>query len=511
MRPVLRGGLIAAVMLAAACAARAPARTSPVDLDTADEAVHAGCYTCLREARDRYDRALAHADPQPRAVVGAFETSLLLALREKELGLGSGPSIARARELAGRQPDPALAATLVELAEEVRGEGAGIDPEERAERTRLRRVPPARLDISLLPPDGLPFSSIATAYLWLTLECEHPVARRSLEPETVRIRAGDSSLVRFRLGLCHGGPVEVFTALRDGDGRWTEISFFEGRLLTSDPQTLTPGVAALRVAHEALPASPAVTMTLADAERTLRDMDAALAHYDEVLSGAPTHRDALLGRTYALTQLERHEEGIAGATRLIDLGTWYLGDAYYLRAWNEYQLKDLDAAWRDIERATQLRSSTDVFTLAGLVAYARKDLDTARERFSRAWTLDRTNCSAEQYLGIVKAEQRAWAEAAPVFSTAMGCFTAAAAKARTELAQVEAADTAPDFKARQAAEHQKIIEDSDLQAARCAYNAAQGFARVGRRDEARQHLGTALEHPELKPQAETLRRLIDPR
>jgi tetratricopeptide (TPR) repeat protein len=273
---------------------------------------------------------------------------------------------------------------------------------------------------------------------------------------------------------------------------------------------LSSGVAALRAAHDTLPASAAITITLAEAERALREMEAALAHYDEVLDAMPTHRDALLGRTFALTHLLRQDDAIASATRLIDLGIWYLADAYYLRAWNRYQLKRHDAAWTDVEQAIQLRSSTEVYTLAGLVAYARQDLETARDRFARAWSLDHSNCSAEQYLGIVQAEQNAWADAGPVFSTAMTCFASAAAKARTELAAIQAADTPPDFKARMTAEQQDIIDESELQAARCAYNGAQAYVRVGQRDTALRLITTALQHAELKPQAEILRRLIDP-
>lgn len=424
------------------------------------------------------------------------------------MGLSPAAALGRARELASVQADPALSNTLVDLAEQVRGELAGVDPEERTERMRLRRGPRPRMDASLLATDAATPGSLARHYLWLTLECEHPQARASVTEDDVRARAGSSPLIRFRLTTCLGGSLDSFDVLRKADARWVELPFFEGRMLISDPRTLPQGIDALRAAHDSLKDSPAITMTLADAERVYREIEAALGHYDEVLSSSPSHRDALLGRAFALTHLKRHADGVTAATALIDLGTWHLADAYYLRAWNEYQLKRLDEAWTDIERASSLRSSTDVFMLAGLVAYARQDLDTARARFERAYLLDRSNCSAEQYLGIVLAEQQTWQAAAPVFSTAMSCFADASATARTELAQIEAADTPDDFKAREAATRRELIAESDLQGARCSYNAAQAYARVGLRDEARRHLAPALAHDELREQAEKLRVLL---
>ena len=43
----------------------------------------------------------------------------------------------------------------------------------------------------------------------------------------------------------------------------------------------------------------------------------------------PDHREALLGRTVCLTHLSRHDEAIAAATRLIELGMYHVGEAQY--------------------------------------------------------------------------------------------------------------------------------------------------------------------------------------
>jgi hypothetical protein len=230
-----------------------------------------------------------------------------------------------------------------------------------------------------------------------------------------------------------------------------------------------------------------------------------------VLALGPTQRDAMLGRVICLTYLKRPQEAIDAATRMLDLGTWLIGDALYWRAWNEYQLEAMDRAWEDVERATALVNNTNVYTLGGLVAYARRELDPARDRFERASQMDAANCDALSYLGIVRAEQDAWPAAADAFSSATTCATTAAEKAARDLAHLERSDQPEEFKLRQAAEFRVIIADAETQAATAAYNAGNAYARAGHRDLALARLEVAARHPSLKAKAEALRALLAPR
>ncbi len=104
--------------------------------------------------------------------------------------------------------------------------------------------------------------------------------------------------------------------------------------------------------------------------------------------------DARLGRLRNLSYLHAADDAIAAATAIIDTGTWHVGDAYYWRAWNRYQARQLDEAWADVRQAMSLLSNTAVYALAGSIAYARKDLDTAVAHFNRAFEIDPSNCLA---------------------------------------------------------------------------------------------------------------------
>src|SRR5262245_1434726 len=127
---------IAVVMLAASCAPRAkratPARLA--ELARADALVLDGCYRCLQQAREIYA-----ADQS--ALRKAFDMTLLLAARAKELGLASEPEVSRARELlkdlSARDKTPQLEAQLsarIDAVESIVGDISGLDSEERLQR-----------------------------------------------------------------------------------------------------------------------------------------------------------------------------------------------------------------------------------------------------------------------------------------------------------------------------------------------------------------------------------------
>jgi tetratricopeptide (TPR) repeat protein len=190
---------------------------------------------------------------------------------------------------------------------------------------------------------------------------------------------------------------------------------------------------------------------------------------------------------------------------MIELGTWHIGDAYYWRAWNRYHHQELETAWADVEEGTRLLVTTSVYTLAGFIAFARKELDTAIQRFDRAFTLDRTNCEAVWTGAMVHVAQQAWVSAAPKFVAAAGCFSWTAAEARTDVQRVQAATYAEALKTRRIEAAQKRLETAEHRRAQSAFNAAQSFLRIGQKAEALIQLETAAEHPLMRDKAASLK------
>jgi tetratricopeptide (TPR) repeat protein len=513
-------GVLAALI--AACAARGSSPALIAELGRAQSLVAAGCYRCLEEALTTYERLAAVPNGPVQAHRGAFEAAVLLAVRAKELGLPQEQWLQRARDLApaavpANKSQPPTAGLLapaayLDVLPLVPGEVSGYPPEERDQRSRERSVLWPR-DAGLPPPRVALTAALATdvvaQYLALAVDCEDARARKEVKADEVLARHR-TPLIRFRLALCALAP-DQFTALPTADARWLETAFFSGRIEMARYPVPDVGKAAeyFAAAHEAFPESTAMTLALATARNALTEYDVALGLFDNVLGVYPTHRDALLGRVMSLSYLTRHREAIATATRMIELGTYHIGDAYYWRAWNRYSVQELPEAWDDVERATKLMVNTAVYTLAGFIAYARKEFDTAIDRFTQAFKLDRTNCEAVYAEALVHVDKQAWTVAGARFATGIGCYAAAAERGRRDLTATENADAAPTIKARKIATLRKQIDTSEHRRAQSAFNAAASYARIGQKNEASAYVDIAAEHPLLKEKATALKASID--
>ena len=504
------------LLLLTQCAARKPALTPAelADAGRAEALMRDGCYTCLRDAAGIYARLTEPATRKApeRVLRGAFDTAVLLAVREKELGLTPDASLAHARELAARLPDerPAAGATraarpgaaagqapaahtrpaeLLAAAEAVFGDVTKLDSEERLQHEQRKPVSTLPLATTSDPTASDPAASnLVGAYLAIAIHCEQPrgaapmpgaQAAADLLSAIARDESTSPPLLRYRAAICSGEPATL-RRMREADPRWAEIDFFEGKYEMGSPaRSADPERAAVLLtrAATAFPESIAIRLMLANAQELAGDAAVALDAFDRVLAARPGHVDARLGRLRTLSYLARADEAIATATILIDAGAWHVGDAYYWRAWNRYQSRRLDEAWADVKQALSLLSNTAVYALAGSIAYARKELDTAVTHFDRAFEIDPSNCLAVWSSGLVHTERAAWPAAAVSFSKATSCFATAAANARTELAGIEKAALAPATKERRLASTRKRLESAEDLRGQAALNAARSVMR----------------------------------
>ncbi len=354
-------------------------------------------------------------------------------------------------------------------------------------------------------------TSFVAEYLALAIDCDFLLSREALAVDALLTKHAASPLLRFRVALC--GRRGAIGALRAEDSRWTDALFFEGRAemtaaqeRAADPDKALPLYVA---AHDAFPESIAMTLAVANVNDSLANFEPALAAYDSVLDISSTHRDAMLGRVKSLSYLARHVEAVDAATKMIALGTWLIGDAYYWRAWNRYSLKAYEPAWDDVEHAIKLQSNSAVYMLAGLIAYERKDLPTAILRFDRSYQLDASNCDAEWMSALVNVDQTFYGEASPKFTRAMSCLVSTAARAKDDLAALEQSNRTLAQKAKQAATLRSRIETSEERAAQSAFNAAQCYALVGNRSMALTHVDVAMAHPKMREKAAALKAAIE--
>jgi tetratricopeptide (TPR) repeat protein len=513
------------------CAARGPSPQVIAEFGKANSLLREGCYTCLKEAQTIFERLSAPPKPASGALRGAFDATVLIAMREKELGLPADASLDRARQHATHLVDPkekgATApaslspAALLAAAELVVGETAGLDPEMRSKLIGVRGRPPVAKDNPQRRAlDAWVDTDVVAQYVALMIDCEQLNMRESVRPADVLAKYTGVPLIAFRLAVCGGFGAPQAAPLRAANPRFLDTLPWEARRAVIGSQTeaidLYKGADLLGQAHAAFPSSHWLATFGGRTYQSIAEFERSLALYDSVLADMPTHRDAMLGRVTSLSYLMRHQEAIVTTTRMIELGTWHIGDAYYWRAWNQYNLKALDPAWSDVEVAIKMLQTTNVYMLAGLIAYDRKDLPTAILRFDRAFELDVTNCDAVWMSGLVHVDREAWPLASPKFARAMSCFSNASAQAKSDLANLDAEVKRaggvllpPGREQRQRTKLTRDMEVAAERSAQSAFNAAQGFARMGQKAMALAHAERAIAHPRMKEKAEALKAAIE--
>jgi tetratricopeptide (TPR) repeat protein len=508
------------------------------EMAKAGSLMKAGCYRCLQESLAIYQRLAAMQRPPAGAEKGAFDAAILVAVREKELGIPADESMERALRLASQPASQALRLAsqpaspadslaqgnpgplaVVEAARLVVGELSGYDPEQRAQLTGRGRPPIGLTNPVRRALDEALETELATVYVGLTIDCESSLLVETVDLPALMTLYDGVPLMQFRLSRC-GRPAIAprLAALRAGDPRWADTLFWEARAaLTGSAATGIDFPRALALFNEgraAFPGSLAMTMSWANTNMSAEEFESSLAGFDEVLAKFPTHRDALIGRATALSYLMRHTEAVEATSSVIDLGTWHIGDAYYWRAWNRYHLKEYEAAWADAEHAIKGLSNTRVYTLAGLIAYARKEVPTAIQRFDRAYEIDSSNCDATWMSGLASIDLNELAVAAPKFTRAMSCFVKSAAALREDAQRIDGtiARRGTPATARETRQRERALRDAenaDERSAQSAFNAAQCLARTGDKAQALTHVEVAAQHPRMREKALALKAAIE--
>ena len=479
--------LFAVAIVAPACAARTTPAEQPVRSDQlgqragtaaprSDPAalVAEGCFTCLQDAL-----AAAAAEHDDALV---FEIASLLALRAKELGMPAN----RWNDLAAAaQPIGRAWALYAEIVAAIPPDPLGGDREVLLTQTVPRRQIAAALDLWRASLREGPGTAMFRAYLQLSLACPFVGAEEWAHVvEETTATLGDAPLVQYRVGFC-GGEQDAprLYALRIAHPKFADADYALGRLALQSAESPDEDEALrrFRAAAAAFPDSSAILTSLGQVHESREEWTEALAAHDAALALVPTHRDSLLGRTIALSNLLRREEAIASATRLVELGNWFIGQAYYWRAWNHFHLEAYGPARADADSAKAAVSDPAVLVLSGMIDWRQRRLPSAEREFTAARQLDAQQCEAGSFLGAVLAEQSRLSEALATFVDAKQCFATAIEARRETIAKIDSSRASEDTKRRQRDTHERAIADA-----------------TGRRDEAdanekrlRQQLGSA--------------------
>jgi tetratricopeptide (TPR) repeat protein len=289
------------------------------------------------------------------------------------------------------------------------------------------------------------------------------------------------ALVRFRAGLCRTKGPSVFAEIREADPEFVEADYVLGVYALGERPRPDYDAALERLinAADAFPQSPTIWSALGELRQLREEWIEALAAYDHLIERVGTHRDALLGRTVALSRLERHEQAIAAASRVIDLGGWYIGQASYWRAWNELALDQLAMARADADRAKTQMVNAAVFLVSGLIERRFTRLESAEREFDQAHSLDASACDASFYLGVVRGERAKLETARTALMESDTCYTGIIAALHRRIDEITAGPGRADLIARLVAGQQRAIDDAQMRLDEAGTLISQIAARLG--------------------------------
>jgi tetratricopeptide (TPR) repeat protein len=442
-------------LAASGCASRqrtvpvAPAAPPTRDIESL---IERGCYNCLQQALALADqRSLPHL---------AFEAAALLTLRATELGMPADDWMARVRALAAGD------ATRTEYVEMV----AALPPDPlRGRRDDLLVETQVRNRIQkLLASVGSWYDTLHTdtqslafrRYLEVTLLCSVDLRNERFDRLDALVpQLPDLPLLKYRVGICLDQYQPQLLAIQAEVPEFVDADYALGRYALRDPQAPDPDAAMRRFksAAAAFPSSTSIPTAIGNLYQAWEEWPNALAAFDQALALLPSHPDAQIGRVISLSQLERHQDAIAAATQLIDGGRWHLGQAFYWRAWNYFNLGNNQAARSDADRTRTLMVNPGVFLLSGLIEWRFLRREPAETEFQEALKMDFGQCEAAFYLGGVRYELRRVPEALAAMNQARQCYDLALAVRRKLFEDAIAKAVTPEAKARESARHERAI------------------------------------------------------
>jgi tetratricopeptide (TPR) repeat protein len=441
------------VLVSSACAARtppaAPATPPALEFDeAADRLIRHGCYRCLEQA---YELAQSHG-----ARMQAFEAATLLTLRSKELGLPSDEWLDRARALAGT--DTALTPYL---------DIVDVVPPDRLSENRdalfdIRRRTRAKASLDTWRTqlrDGAG-SDAFRGYLDVALICAFGTLKETPDSYTGTLDpVATTPLFQYAVGACDVSHGARLSSLRASDADFVDADYALGRYALDDPLNPNAEESLKRweTAARAFPRSPAIATHIGNLFRMWEDWTPALAAFDAALAVAPTHPEATIGRAVSLSRLERSEEAIATATRLIDGGQWLLGEAYYWRAWNYLRLENMHEARSDADRARMFMSNAGVMVLSGVIEWRLGRLENAEKDFEGALAIDLGECEAAYNLGVVRDRLGKLSEALAAFKQSGQCYDLSIALRREAIDKIKNGPGTDTLKARDSARHERVL------------------------------------------------------
>lgn len=460
-------------------------------------------YVSLKQAFRIYENLCDQPELRAGAVPPLATTALLLAAREKELGISSRAFLAKALEVIRENPHLGSFAPYAKIAGFfwVQGRGTMRDIDERFP-WKMTDEELRGLDAELKERARV---DEFCAYMYLVLRCAfaNPYDTKGGLGELLALHP-DSTLLKYKRAICPERKADLLEALLEENPQFYEAMYFlgdealqQGFLLKAEGHLLA--------AYQGIPESPQITISLATVAFGIEEFERSLDYFEETLAMAPDYRDALLGKAICLSYLGRPVEAIAVCRKIIGLDFWLMGESYYWLAWNQHELKENAAAAESIEQSKgRLPTSSEVFTLSGTIALESGDLAKAEKDLQEALQYPPANGEAMLQLGNLYAKKKDWPRSADHFEKAGFLYQDTAAELKAKITELEKSELAAERKQRLLRRKMRQMDTAVLTKATAFYNAAAGYFNAGQKYKALEMAARAVEHPALREKAEEL-------
>jgi len=477
-------------------------------ISRADALFQKGSYSALKQAFDIYESCYVSPEYRQASAPKLIKASLLLSVREKELGISNTFYLDRAlalirvdRALAGYSVYSDIAAVLW-----VQGKGVMRDIDTRFAwndiASRLKKAEPELAEAAAR--DGF------SAYMYAVYKCafnpDHGVPLFQEKDDLARVWGlfPVSPLLKFKRAICPRENPGLLKELLAPDPEFFEADYFLGNEALSRGNLLEAEEFYLK-SLAGIPGSPQTTISLAAIAFAMEEFERSLEHYEKTLALAPSYRDALLGKAMCLSYLDRPTEAIPVCRKLIGMGYWLLGESNYWLARCQHDLKDDAAAAVSIEEAKgRLPTSSEVFTLSGAIALEAGNLVKAEKDLKEAIGYNRANAEALMLLGGVHSQKKDWTSAAVCFEKAGFVYEDEQAGLEAKIAEVRNSRLADGRKNALLQKKALQVEKVSLARASAFYDAGAAYINWGQKDKAHEMAARAADHPAFKQRAEDL-------
>lgn len=313
----------------------------------------------------------------------------------------------------------------------------------------------------------------------------------------------ESHLAEFEDAVSPRPDRNRLNTLLSRDPEFAEVHYYLGNLELQEGRLITAERHYLDV-YAQIPESPSVLISLANIAFQMEELETCLEYNEKALALVPAYRDALLGKAMCLGYLGRFDEALGTLQRMLELGTYYQGEAHYWTAWNLNELGRLDEARKSIDSAKILVGQADVTTLSGIIAYKQGRLNDAERDLLASLKSDPSEADAAYYLGMLYADRKDWRNSGVYFMGAADSFLKRERGLERRILEIEESTLSPERKERLVLKKKRQILSVQATKATCQYNGAAGFFNAGSPELALGLAELSAEHPAFSARAAAL-------